>query len=284
LVPSVWHVVDLVVWKTERERLARCPDSLVVVASKKIFGGGPYSVAGSNSLRVVGRRKWPIAEISIQPAKGAVRTQSGKVQRQHTPPFMPKSMREQFHPGGNSLCYMIQTAHLMGCSPIYCLGFTLVSGTGYFFGLENPATGKRSFYSDPDRAIEWLRWYQSRWPGRVRLWPGWSGPIYDVLEVMTDGEAQQLIRESPELRKHEPLEVTRGEPDVSVGRREDRHEPVEGGGNVPEGQRLPNPGRRQPVHRHGQQPGGQRTPAAVHGHVRSQSGQGTRQVPKPRGG
>src|SRR5690606_13069882 len=52
LVPSAWHVVDAGVWKAERSHLARCPDALVVIANRSIFGGGPYSVAGRASMRM----------------------------------------------------------------------------------------------------------------------------------------------------------------------------------------------------------------------------------------
>lgn len=161
-----------------------------------MFGGGPYSVAGSAQLKMVGQRKWPIAEITVQQPKAITRNQKGVIMRQRTPPFLPKSMRDPYHPGGNSLCYMVQTAHLMGCNPIYCLGFTLESGSKYFFGGTNPATRRSSFYSDPGRAVEWLKWYDSKHPGRVRLWPGWSGPIYGVLQEVGDDEARCLIERS----------------------------------------------------------------------------------------
>lgn len=226
LVPSLWHVVDLPVWKAERERLAGCPHSLVVVAKRGMFGGGPYSVAGSNSLRTVGQRRWPIIEIGIDIPRAVVRADRGEIQHQHTPPFMPKSIRSLYHPGGNSLCYMIQTAHLMGCDPIYCLGFTLSVGTGYFFGLENPVTGKRSFYSDPDRATKWLKWYDSQWPRRARLWPGWSGPVYESLEVVSEDEVRQLVGGRAEPRRAEPVADLRGQPIESTRGCDDRDEPA----------------------------------------------------------
>jgi hypothetical protein len=217
---------------------------LVVVANKRLFGGGPYSVAGSNSLRIVGQRKWPIAEIGIDIPKSVVRARGGEIQRQHVPPFLPKTFADLYHPGGNSLCYMIQTAHLMGCSPIYCLGFTLSTGTGYFFGLDNPATGKRSFYSDPARAIDWLRWYDSQHPGRARLWPGWLGPVNEALEVVSEDEVQRLVGGRAQLAGAEPVTVLRREPDVQAGRRDDRPQPA---AHRPQ----PAPGRRLPAHRKG---------------------------------
>jgi hypothetical protein len=188
-------------------------------------------------LRVVGRRKWPVSEIFIQQPKAVTRDGKGRIQRQHTPPFMPSSMRQPYHPGGNSLCYMIQTAHLMGCSPIYCLGFTLVNGTGYFFGLENPATGKRSFYNDPARAIDWLKWYESRWPGRARLWPGWTGPVYEVLETADAREIDERCRgKGPVVSVrsgHEPDPQKRHDPQVIGLRSLRQDQPVHADGKQP---------------------------------------------------
>jgi hypothetical protein len=175
-----------------------------------------------------------------------MRTKGGALQRMMVPPFMPKRITDPYHPGGNSLCYMIQTAHLMGCSPIYCLGFTLENGTGYFFGLENPVTNRRSFYADPVRAIEWLRWYRSQWPGRVKLWPGWSGPVYEALEVVTDDEAQQLIRGAPEFRGLQSVEVVSGQPPAHARAGVDRPQPA-----AQRPQPAPPGGKRLPHHRQG---------------------------------
>ena len=149
---------------------------------------------------MVGQKKVQVSEITIGPAKGGMRGKDGVWRPSRVPPFMPEKITDPYHPGGNSVCYMIQTAHLMGCDPIYLLGFTLASGSGYFFGTTNPVTGKRSVY-DSDRALDWLKWYQNRYPGRVKLWPGWAGPIYDVLEVLDEQEAKALGGAEP---RHEP--------------------------------------------------------------------------------
>lgn len=211
LVPSIWHVVDLDVWKSERGFLSGCPDSLVVVASKHIFGGGPYSIVGSHQLKTIGQKKWPVAEITIGAAGAALRRPNGQIVRPTPKPFMPETIRHPYHPGGNSVCFMVQTAHLMGCNPIYLLGFTMMSGTGYFFSLENPATKKRSFYSDPDRALSWLSWYQKQFPGRLKLWPGWSGPIYNAVEVLDEQEAQELSERKPQPRYEREAHREHGE-------------------------------------------------------------------------
>lgn len=145
---------------------------------------------------MVGQRKWPVSEITIGKARGGVRGKDGVYRAGWVDPFLPKKITDPYHPGGNSACYTIQTAHLMGADPIILLGFTLQSGSGYFFGLDNPVTRKRSLY-DTARALHWLRWYESRYPGRAKLWPGWQGPIYDVLETVDEDEAQALLGAAP---------------------------------------------------------------------------------------
>ncbi len=157
-------------------------------------------MAGSAQLRIVGRKRWPISQISIA-RKGAVkRLKNGHMRNAIVPPYLPKRITDPYHPTGNSVGYMMQTAHLMGCDPIYLLGFTLASGSGYFFGRDNPITRQKSKY-DADMAMDWLTWYRNRYPGRVKLWPGWQGPIYDVLEVLDVEEAQVLAGVQA---RHEP--------------------------------------------------------------------------------
>jgi hypothetical protein len=179
---------------------------MVIVANKAIFGGeGPYSAKGSKMLRMVGRRTWAVSQIRVKSLKGV----KGKVEqveglgvfhRNIHPPYMPAQITEPYHPGGNSLCYTIQTAHLMGCDPIYALAFTLKSGTGHFHGLTNPATKVRSVY-DATRALDWLKWYEASFPRRVRLLPEWEGPIYDVFKTETiDDYKRTLERGSLEER------------------------------------------------------------------------------------
>lgn len=216
----------------------------MIVANSKIFGGGAYSVAGSNMLRMVGNKRWPIAGISIQPAaKGVKRKKDGHLRREITPAFMPETFRDDYHPTGNSLGYMIQTAHLMGCDPIYCLGFTLANGTGYFHGLENPSTKKRSIY-DSDRLFDWLRWYRRMWPGRAKLWPGWSGPVYDVLEVADEAEVRRLLEASPaDGEGHQPDAKRADVPPVERPRPLRRDLPLHADGKQPL--------RRVPAHRKG---------------------------------
>lgn len=195
---------------------------MVVIASRHIFGGGPYSVAGSAQLRIVGNKRWPISQISIARKGPTKRLKNGHMRNAITPPYLPDRITDPYHPTGNSVGYMIQTAHLMGCDPIYLLGFTLDSGTGYFFGRDNPVTKKRSLY-DADMAMDWLTWYRNRYPGRVKLWPGWQGPIYDVLEVLDVEEAQVLAGVQP---RHEPEAQSRDDEGVEQLRPLQEDQPV----------------------------------------------------------
>ena len=136
---------------------------------------------------MIGRRKPWIVEYAIERAKGGRRRDDGTFVNGESAPYLPESYRDGFHPGGNSVCYCIQHAHLWGADPIYLLGFTLENGSSYEFGRTNPVTRRPAFY-EQDRALSWLRWYEAQYPGRVRLMPGWSGPIYDVFktEVLHD--------------------------------------------------------------------------------------------------
>jgi hypothetical protein len=125
--------------------------------------------------------RW-VVEVDICPAKGKFRLPTGVIRNDVPAPYVPKSIKDPFCHAGNSVCFTIQLAHLMGCNPIYLLGFTLQSGTPYFFGRTNPVLRRTSVY-DAEVPMAWLKWYESKFPGRVKLAPGYGGPIYDVFEV-----------------------------------------------------------------------------------------------------
>jgi hypothetical protein len=150
-----------------------------------LFGGGPYSTAGSMQARMVGKRRWPITKVRVNRPKGG-KTVGGVYRNHWADPYLSEGFDGGLHPGGNSVCYQIQIAHLMGCDPIYLLGFTLANGSTYFFGRENPVEKRPPLY-EVDRAMVWLKWYEEQYPGRVRLIPGWDGPITEVFEVDRDG-------------------------------------------------------------------------------------------------
>lgn len=145
-------------------------------------------------LRVIGGKRSPMAyqgrrlstheqphlvEFSVKASRKLVR-EGGKLVPAPAPNYLPESYAQPLHPGGNSLCYMIQHAHLWGAGEIRLLGFTLQPGTPYFFGRDNPITGKPSFYR-VDRALPWLQWFEHRFPGRVTYDPASCGGIVSTI-------------------------------------------------------------------------------------------------------
>ena len=143
---------------------------------------------GTAMARQVGTKRIQPYHITIARPKGTMLCDDGVRRNGISSPFMPESLSAEYHPGGNSVCYTIQTAHLMGAEEIYLLGFTLKGGSPYFFGTnQNPVTKRTSIY-DTHRALAWLSWYESRWPGRARVIEGWAGPIYDVLQKVSYDE------------------------------------------------------------------------------------------------
>jgi hypothetical protein len=185
-----------------------------VVVNKGIFGGGVYSTAHGRRLRMVGRGERQMAEITIQPLRRGVRTQNGKWKLNSVPPYLPKSVTDQFHPSGNSLCFAIQLAHVMDCNPIYAVGFTLQTGLGYFFGRTNPVTRKTSHY-EQDRALEFCRWYEKQFPGRVLLDPSFGGPIREVFSEAKFDAREATPGSSPaDVGRHESVEAVRDASEV----------------------------------------------------------------------
>jgi len=157
---------------------------MAVFVNRGIFGGGIYSTRAARFLKELGRSSRTMVEFGIAPRHGGDSVLvGGRLEfRPSTPdPFLPTSFAEAFHPTGNSLGYMVQVAHLLGADPIYVLGFTLQPRGAYFFGREHPFGDRPPNYVEPTLAF--LRWYDSQHPGRVRLLPGFAGPVYDVLRT-----------------------------------------------------------------------------------------------------
>jgi hypothetical protein len=194
------------------------------VVNRGIFGGGVFSVARGRQVRIVGGKERRLSEIGIRQLKGAKRNQkSGEVEYAIMEPFLPRSLREDFHHGGNSLCFAIQLAHLMGANPIYLVGFTLQNGIGYFFGRTNPVTRRTTIYQH-ERALAWCRWYAKMHPGRVLLDPSFSGPIYDVFPKANFDARQATAGDQPPLdRRDEPV-AHRQDADQVASRPEARRE------------------------------------------------------------
>jgi hypothetical protein len=163
---------------------------VVAVANQGIFGQGVFSMRGEAIARMIGTKRIQPYHIRIAKPKGTVLCPDGVRRNGVTLPFMPKKLTDEFHPGGNSLCYSIQLAHLMGCEEVFLHAFTLKSGSSYFFGGKNPVTRRSTLY-DARRALDWLAWYRKTWPGRAKLVAGWDGPVYEVLETISQDELLQ---------------------------------------------------------------------------------------------
>ncbi len=136
-------------------------------------------------LRMAGSRRLSLTEISVRSPTRFKQRADGRKVPEAPPPYIPKSLKEPLHPGGNSLCYGIQIAHLMGADEIVALGFTLRSNTPYEHGKLNPATNRPSLYIDDhvDRVLDFCSWYEGKHPGVVKLGPEWDGPLREVFSV-----------------------------------------------------------------------------------------------------
>ena len=179
---------------------------MAVFANAAVFGGGGvYRMKADPMTRMIG--KGPRQYVKYRIARPGPLTRAQKLADGRTAawpemkdPYLPESFDHEFHPGGNSLCYMAQVAHLLGAGQVYALGFTLQAGSTYFFGRENPVHRGPPIY-DTDRALHWLSWYESQHPGRLKLLPGFAGPVYDVLQTETlDDYRVRLAEARPEPR------------------------------------------------------------------------------------
>ena len=177
-------------------------------------------MARGMQVRMVGGEQRTLSEIGISRLTGAHRAKNGTMSYALMPPFIPTTLRQDLHHGGNSLCFAIQIAHLMGADPIIAVGFTLQNGSNYFFANTNPVTRKATFYQH-ERAIEWCKFYESKFPGRVLLDPTFDGPVYSVFRKATVEELLKLQRlpvdpcsivEVPAVHQPEAARAIRGEP------------------------------------------------------------------------
>ena len=157
---------------------------MVVLVNRQIFGGGAYSTTHSRILKMVGHGERKMTEVQVAQPKGKIRLPNGLIRNCAPEPYMPKKLTDLLHPSGNSVCYQLQIATLMGYDPIYLMGFTLKKGTPYFFGRDHPVyAGRVGGFYDEEVPMAFLRWYQKNFPNRARLLPGWDGPIYSALPM-----------------------------------------------------------------------------------------------------
>ena len=63
---------------------------------------------------MVGKGQRQLAEVGIKNRGRGMRLPNGVYRAKVHPNYMPEKITAPWHPGGNSLCYMIQLAHLMG--------------------------------------------------------------------------------------------------------------------------------------------------------------------------
>lgn len=145
-----------------------------------VFGGGIYSRRGARLLRMVGKTEYKPQTVKVAPvSRKHVRGKDGKYRPAHVDPYMPDTFMN-LHPGGNSACYAIQVAHLLGAGRIFMVGFTLSNGSKYHFDGPNPCTRRQTTFYDGARATAWLSWYQENFPDKVLLDPSFSGTIYNI--------------------------------------------------------------------------------------------------------
>ena len=149
---------------------------------------------GDKLSRMVGTKLIETYNITIAKPKGTVLCDDGVRRNGISKPYMPKLITDEYHPGGNSICYVLQTAHHMAAKEMILMGFTLKSGGSYFFGDKNPVTKRASIY-DERRSLDWLIWFETTWPGKAKLVEGWDGPVYDILDTVSYDEL--LDRKSP---------------------------------------------------------------------------------------
>lgn len=69
----------------------------------------------------------------------------------------------------------------MGASMALLMGFTLKSGSGYFFLPNGQKPTKASGIYEMDRARGFLSVLEAQRPGWAKVVDGWEGPVYDLL-------------------------------------------------------------------------------------------------------
>lgn len=215
--------------------------------SRGIFGGGVFSVARGRNVRMIGGPPRIVSEVGIRPLKGAHRAKDGTMSYALMEPFLPRTLREDLHHGGNSMCFAIQIAHLMGAKRIFLVGFTLQTGSGYFHGRINPVTRRSTIYQH-ERAIHWCRFFESKFPGRALLDPSFDGPIYSVFRKATVEELQSVQERGDDSSGPSAMSAVpqQGE------ERAIREEPVEAKGersSLLQGKQEPGHGERKAQHR-----------------------------------
>jgi hypothetical protein len=198
--PTYLQIVDANVWNHQATRIAN--SSAIVICTTAIFGkGSVYSAKSPNVARQLGINQGPHrCHFRIHmPDKGGWRDpQTGIFHRPMSEPFSVSDPNQPFHYGGNSLCYALQWAEIMGASSAILMGFTLNSGSGYFFLPEGQRPTRNSGIDyEPNRVMMSLRALEARKPGWAKVVDGWDGPLYDLLPRTSLAAAFSQLGASP---------------------------------------------------------------------------------------
>jgi len=192
--PTYLQIVDANVWNHQATRVAN--SSAVVICTTSIFGRGSiYSAKSPNIARELGKNSKPHqCHFRINMSQGGYRDpKTGFFHRPMSEPFFIMDPTQPFYFGGNSLCYALQWAEIMGASSAALMGFTLKSGSGYFFLPDGQKPTRHSGIYELDRASAFLRALEARKPGWAKAVDGWDGPIYDLLQRTSLADALQGV-------------------------------------------------------------------------------------------
>ena len=198
LTPTYLQIVDASVWNHQASKITA--SQTIILATQGIFGGGSYYSAKSpNVARFVGGEVPLKVFFKIKMSQGGYRDpNTGFFHRPMAEPYLCSDPTQPFYFGGNSLCYALQWAHIMGASMALLMGFTLKSGSGYFFLPNGQKPTKSSGIYEMDRARGFLSVLEAQKPGWAKVVDGWEGPVYDLLPrtslAMALGVAQRADR------------------------------------------------------------------------------------------
>jgi hypothetical protein len=195
--PTYLQIVDANVWNHQAERITT--SSSIVICTTSIFGKGSiYSAKSPQVARELGKQKPHQCYFRIKMQEGGYRDpKTGFFHRPMSEPFFVSDPTQPFYFGGNSVCYALQWAEIMGASSAILMGFTLRSGSGYFFMPEGQKPTRHSGIYEVDRALGFVRALEARKPGWAKVVDGWDGPLYDLLPRTSLAAAFSQLGASP---------------------------------------------------------------------------------------
>jgi hypothetical protein len=202
--PTYLQIVDAMVWRRQQGRVQ--DTQAIVLASKGIFGrSGYYSWKSPNIARIVGRPGKPHIEMFniLAPQRGRTDPKTRIYHPTLPAPYLATAPDHPFFLGGNSACYAINWAHLMGAKDCVLYGFTMKSNGGYFFGNGEKPTPQSGIY-DTRYLKPFMEFVAQHEPGFVKLAKGWEGPLYDwkifeEIEILTSEVPRVSITGRPSV-------------------------------------------------------------------------------------